>query len=260
MVNNCVALPRVLLLSMFLETVLLVIITAFPPVTVIATTAATTATATTTATTATSASTTATTTTTTTLVGLNFAVLYLFNLLVAVLLLALDEQIGALPLGLGLKSQKLLLLLLGGELDEHTALEAPVIATAQTDSVDRSISLEEFLNIVLGARLFASEALGVDAAGHGLVLPNLNTGLIDLGCDGLGKRNLALHCGVVVNQLNGLGGLQSLDNCGQGLESAHALEGVQKLEGHGIVGAAANLRQQELVQREVGVREVELNL
>jgi hypothetical protein len=44
------------------------------------------------------------------------------------------------------------------------------------------------------------------------------------------------------------------------LEAAHALERVQELKGNSVVGAAADLGEQELVHGEIGVGEVKLDL
>lgn len=261
-------LPRVLLgLTGRLEAILLVLSAAFAPVTVVTVVAVTTITAATP--TATTTTTTAATTTTATstsagaagIGGVDVAILDLLDLLVAVLLLALEDQISLLPLGLLLQSEEGLLLLLGLELNEDAALESLVVGAAQTDGVCGAIGGEESLDVQLcsGLLLTKAEALGVDGAGHGGVLEDLH-GLGIVLVHGLGQRDLALDGGVVLSQLDVLGGLEGLNDRAEGLESAHALERVKELKGHGVVGAAANLGEKELVHREVGIGEVEFDL
>lgn len=266
-------LPRVLLgLAGGLEAILLVLSAAFSPVTAITvvavtTIATTTATATTTAataaTTTTATSTTATTAATVASVGgVDVAVLDFLDLLVAVLLLALEYQISVLPLGLLLQSKESLLLLLRLELNKDAALESlVVVSAAQADGVGRTVGGEKSLDIELCSGLFLTEAeaLGVDGAGHGGILEDLD-GLGIVLVHGLGERDLALDGGVVVSQLDILGGLESLNDRAEGLEAAHALERMKELKGHGVVGAAANLGEQELVHGEVRIGEVEFDL
>lgn len=250
----------------------MVLSAAFTPVTAITvvavtTIATTTAAATTTATTA-ATTTTATSTTSTTAAavasvgGVDAAVLDFLDLLVAVLLLALENQISVLPLGLLLQSEESLLLLLRLKLNKDAALEGlVVVSAAQADGVGGTVGGEKSLDIELCSGLFLTEAeaLGVDGAGHGGIFEDLD-GLGIVLVHGLGERDLALDGGVVVSQLDVLSGLESFNDRAERLEAAHALERVEELKGHGVVGAAANLGEQELVHGEVRIGEVEFDL
>lgn len=247
-------LPRIFL--SFLETVLLVVIPTLAPVTVVAgstTTAASTATATTTATTGTAAI----------LVGANIAGVNVVHLLVTVFLLRLDEQLLVVELGLGVKGQELLLLLLGLELNENASLKDLFgVGTTETNGVDGAIGLEECLDISLGSGTLLAEpteALGIDAAGHGAIGEDLGV-LFAVNLHIIRQRDLALDGGVVIGQIKGLGCLEGLNNGAERLESAHALEGVQDLQGNGVVLAATDLGEEELIHGEVGIGEIELNL
>lgn len=249
--------------NVLLEAALLVLVAALPPVPLVF--------AVTTVTTTTTTSATATTTTAsgpTALAsaagaGEDLAGLDVGDLLVAVLLLALDNELLPLPLGLLGELQEGLLLVLVGELDEDTGLEGLVLGAAQADGLDGTVGLEEGLDVELSGRLLiaeVAEALGVDAAGHGLVLKDLDGIGVVVGVDGLGQGDFALDGGVVVRQLHGLRVLEGLDDGLEGLEAAHALERMEEAQRHGVVGAAADLGQQELVHGQVGIGEVELNL
>lgn len=182
------------------------------------------------------------------------------ELFLAVFLLALDKETVAVPGGLVLALQELLLLLLRSEFDKDTALEAPVAATAQANGVDGTVGSKQLLDVELSGGLLKAKALGVNGAGHGRVLENLGNLVTSLGGNSLGQRNLTLHSGVVVDQLNSLGGLKSLNDGGERLEAAHATEGVEEVQRNGIVGAATDLGEKEFVHREVRVRQVEFNL
>jgi len=248
-------LPRILLC--LLESVLLVLITALAPVTVVTgstTTTAAASTATTTATTATAAA---------ILVGANVAGVDLIHLLIAVFLLGLDEELLVVELGLGVKSKEFFLLLLGLEFDEDASLEDLLgVSPAETNGVDRTVGLEKSLNISLSSRSLlakSAETLSIDAAGHGTICEDLGI-LVTVNLDIIRQGSLALDGGIVVGQVQGLGSLHGLNNGAEGLEAAHALEGVEQLQRDGVVRTAADLGEEEFVHGKVGVGEVELNL
>ena len=234
---------------LLLETLLLVLCPALPPVTLIPSTSAATATTTTTS----PESSTGT-------VGLHAAGFNLPHLLFAVFLLTLDEQVLTVPLGLGVEVQESFLLLFRLKLDENASLEGLVSRATETDGVRGTVGREESFNVELGAGLLLPESLGVDAPAHGLILEHLDDVGVVFGFNGLREGGLATHVGVVFCEFQGFRRLESFDDRAEGLETAHALEGVQEFEGNRVVGAAAHLGEEEFVIDEVGVGEVEFNL
>lgn len=233
---------------LLLETLLLVLCPALPPVTLIPSTSAATAT--------TSASPEPSTGT----VGLHAAGFDLPHLLFTVFLLALDEQVLTVPLGLGIEVQESLLLLFRLKLDENASLEGLVGRATETDGVRGAVGCEEGFNVELGAGFFLPKSLGVDASAHGLILEHLDDVGVVFGFNGLREGGLATHVGVVFCEFQGFRGLESFDDRAEGLETAHALEGVQEFEGNRVVGAAAHLGEEEFVIDKVGVGEVKFNL
>lgn len=237
-------------------------------------TVTTTASATTTSTSATATSTTATASTSTAaatattlvvvsallpvVVGLDASVLDALELLIHVCLLALDAQFLALECGLGVKLEELLGGLLVCELDENASLELALLASAQAHGVEGTVDGEKLLNVGLGAGLLLAESLGVDAAGHSLVLELLAVliGVVaEVLADGLLAGDLA-----VIGNVDQSAGLAGFEDGGVRLEVAHALEVVDDLEVDGVVLVATSLLKEVVVAGEVGVGEVEFDL
>lgn len=240
------------------KSLLLVFLPTLPPVTAVIAPVTATATTTTTSTTATTAAPTPVTTTAT--VGLDPASCNVLGLLFTVFLLALDYQVLALPLGLGIELQESLLFLFRLEFNENASLEGLVGCATETDGVCGTVGREERFNVELGAGFLISKSLSVDTPAHGLVLEDLDDVGVMVRGHRLGEGVLAAHAGVVVGKLERLRRLESFDDGAERLEAAHALEGMQEVKRNGVVGASANLGEQELVRDKVGVREVEFNL
>ena len=99
----------------------------------------------------------------------------LLDLLVTILLLTLDQELGVtLPLWLGVESQECLLGVLRVEFDEDASLEGLVIGAAETDGASGAELGEERLDVELGAWFFLSETLGVDALVKGLIFEHFD--------------------------------------------------------------------------------------
>ena len=186
------------------------------------------------------------------------SLLDVLDFVIDVLLLALDLEFLVLELWLWVQLEEILRFVLCGKLDKDAALEVAVGLAAQTDGVDGAVDGEELFNVELCRLGLLAEALGVDAAGHGLVLVDLAV-LVNVVGEFVRKRDLARDAAVVGNVEHGRG-LDGVDDCRVWLEVAHALEVVDDLEVDGGVAVASGLLEEVLVGREVGVAEVELDL
>lgn len=242
--------------SIFTETSLLVLVAAFSPVAtvIIATTAPTT-------TSATSAATASTAMVTTVAVAcLYLAGLDILNLFVAVVFLALDDQIFAVPFRGGIQSEELLLSLLCIKLNKDTSLEGLIESATQTDCLCGSERSKESFNLKLCLGTFFAESLDINAAAHSLVLKHLDDIWVEEVIYRFGQRNFALDFGIVINKVEDGGSLHGLNNGAEGLEAAHSLEAVEERKLNGMVGTSADLLEEEVVHGEVGVREIKFNL
>lgn len=114
------------------------------------------------------------------------------------------------------------------------------------------------LDIKYSRASLLAEAFDVDAPVHADRGKQLRV-LLDIGGELAVERLLAVNLILVVD-LEKLAALDSLNNSAEWLEMAHALEVVKSLEREGLVLWATSLLKQELVNRKVGLGEVELNL
>lgn len=80
------------------------------------------------------------------------------HLALDVILLALDEQVLALPLGFGVQGQEGLLGCVIRELDKDGTFEGLREGAAETDGVCGAVGLEESFNVELSGRGFLAEA------------------------------------------------------------------------------------------------------
>jgi hypothetical protein len=108
-----------------------------------------------------------------------------------------------------------------------------------------------------------AEAFGVDTTGHGFVLEDADSFWIWSIVKSFGQWFLSSYRGwlaLFLDKVKEIGFLHGFDDCFKRLEVTHTLEAVQCSERHRKVFAAADGLEEELVHRQVRVREVELNL
>lgn len=178
--------------------------------------------------------------------GLDFPALDVLHFHIAVLLLTHDEKLLAVEVGLFLQREERFLRLVAVELDKDTPLEYLLgISAAQTDGIRRSIWCEEGFNVELCTWTFLAETLGIDATGQRFVFDELDI-VRCLLAKALREWNLPSDL-FIVHDFEQSALPQSSDDRGEGLEMAHALEAVDDFDGDGIVLAAANLGEEEIV-------------
>ena len=191
------------------------------------------------------------------LIWLNPSGFDVLDLIVAVLPLAHDFELGVIPLRLRVELQELLLQLLALELNEDRSFEVFIVCAAEADGIGRTVRLEECFDVKLCLLTLRPETFSVDAARHCTIFEHLDVGLFRCAQWGLALDSLPI---LGINEIKFLGLLQGIDDGGVWLETAHTLEAMEKFERDREILCAASLVLEEFVLVEVGIGEVELDL
>jgi hypothetical protein len=185
-------------------------------------------------------------------IGLELSLPDEIGLLLAILPLGHDLEIVVLPLGCRVQGYELLCFILVGKCYEDGSLEEILLCATKLEAADVTKLREEGFKVELCVGFLVAEALDVDGSGLRLGLAGGHGLVCILPLDRLFSL-LAIDDEEIAIAKGG-------DNGAVGLESAHSLERVDLLDSNGLVLSTFALLPHELILGEIPVAKVELDL